>query len=92
MKIDIEGSELEVLTDLIITGALQHINFTFAEFHPHLFSDDKRSQKLKDIKFITQWLTDTSEELNLLNKINVSTIDDESFHTSDFPLPSCKNS
>lgn len=89
MKIDIEGSELEVLTDLVVTGALQHINFTFAEFHPHLFSDLQRSQRLKDIQSIVKWLTEVSGQLNLLSRVQVSTMDDESFYKSDFPLPSC---
>ncbi len=29
MKVDIEGSELEVLTDMIVSGALQVEDFTY---------------------------------------------------------------
>lgn len=35
MKIDIEGSELEVLTDLLISGGLQHIDRVLMEFHTY---------------------------------------------------------
>ena len=33
MKLDIEGSELEVLTDLLVTGSLQHIDLLNVEYH-----------------------------------------------------------
>ena len=33
MKMDIEGSEVEVLPDLAITGALQYIDVLIVEFH-----------------------------------------------------------
>jgi hypothetical protein len=91
MKIDIEGSELEVITDLIITGALQHVNFTFAEFHPLSFSpSEQRSQRLKDLQFISKWLSEVSVQFKLLSRVHVDTMDDESFYTSDFALPDCK--
>ena len=34
MKLDIEGSELEVLPDLLVTGSLQHIDLVTIEYHP----------------------------------------------------------
>ena len=42
MKLDIEGSELEVLTDLLVTGSLQHIDFLTVEYHARSFNDDVR--------------------------------------------------
>jgi len=92
MKMDIEGSELEVLTDLIITGALQHINFTFAEFHPLSFAaKEPRSQRIKEVQFISKWLTDVTSQYQLLSRIQVDAMDDESFYNTNFSLPSCKN-
>ena len=35
MKMDVEGSELELLTDLLISGALQHIDDVLVEYHPY---------------------------------------------------------
>ena len=42
MKLDIEGSELEVLTDLLVTGSLQHIDLLNVEYHPASFNDNVR--------------------------------------------------
>ena len=42
MKLDIEGSEVEVLPDLALTGAMEHINVIMAEWHTRLAGDDKR--------------------------------------------------
>jgi len=48
-KVDIEGSELEVLTDLLITGAMQHVDKFLVEFHPYfkacpIISSNKKIQ------------------------------------------------
>ena len=42
MKLDIEGSEVEVLPDLVITGALEHVDVIMAEWHTELIKDRKR--------------------------------------------------
>ena len=39
MKMDIEGSEVEVLTDLLLSGAMAHIDATMVEFHTRLARD-----------------------------------------------------
>jgi len=38
MKMDVEGSELEVMEDLIVTGELAGINRTLVEWHEVRFS------------------------------------------------------
>jgi hypothetical protein len=35
MKMDVEGAELELLTDLLISGALQHVDNVLVEFHTY---------------------------------------------------------
>lgn len=35
MKVDIEGSELEVLMDFLISGASQYVDKVLVEFHPY---------------------------------------------------------
>ena len=35
MKMDVEGSELELLSDLLISGALQHVDNVLIEYHPY---------------------------------------------------------
>jgi len=33
MKLDVEGSELEIVADMIVTGALPLVNRTLVEWH-----------------------------------------------------------
>ena len=35
MKMDVEGTELELITDLLISGALQHVDNVLVEYHPY---------------------------------------------------------
>ena len=42
MKMDIEGSEVEVLPDLALTGALQHVDAVMTEWHPGLAGSPER--------------------------------------------------
>ena len=35
MKMDVEGAELELLSDLLISGSLQHIDRVMVEYHPY---------------------------------------------------------
>ena len=35
VKVDVEGSELELLSDLLLTGALQHVNKVLVEYHTY---------------------------------------------------------
>ena len=51
MKMDIEGSELEVLTDLVATGSLQHIDMTMVEYHPSSYKqNDSRADYIIGLK------------------------------------------
>ena len=42
MKMDIEGSEVDVLPDLMWSGAISHIDTALIEFHPRLSKDPFR--------------------------------------------------
>ena len=69
---------------------LQHVNYTFAEFHPHSFKpEEKRSIWINELKKMTNWLTEVTKELGLKSQIKLDTVDDESYYTSKFPLPLC---
>ena len=39
MKIDIEGSELEVVSDLLFSGSLRHVDVAIIEWHQHIMKD-----------------------------------------------------
>ena len=41
IKLNIKGLELEVLTDLIHSGALQHLDYIYVDFHEWMDEDHK---------------------------------------------------
>ena len=64
IKLDIEGSEFNVLDKLILDKTIEYINEIYIEFHPHFFKDsDLYLNKIKEYKKIfkdynikfTQW-------------------------------------
>lgn len=42
MKMDIEGSEVEVLPDLALRGALQHVDVIMTEWHTQMAGSEGR--------------------------------------------------
>ena len=59
---------------------LQHVNYTFVEFHPSSFKpSEKRNVRLVEVSRITNWLNDVTQELGLKSQIHVDNFDDESF-------------
>jgi len=92
MKLDIEGSELEVLTDLLVTGSLQHIDFISVDYHPLSFSRvDVRRDYIQGLEKALDTITYLSQRLRLNSVINVKTFDDESYGKVIYPLPECLN-
>ena len=90
MKMDIEGSELEVLTDLLATGSLQYVDLTMVEYHPHSFkNNDSRADYIDGLQKSVETLTYLSKKLRLQSQINVNSLDDESYANVTFPLPRC---
>ena len=90
VKMDIEGSELEVLTDLLVTGTLSKIDLLTVEYHSESFTrDDVRSAYLKGLEKAVDTINYLSQKLRLKDAINVQTLDDESYATVRFSLPEC---
>ena len=90
MKMDIEGSELEVLSDLVVTGALQHIDLALVEYHSHdFFKNDFRSSAISGLKKAMDTFNYLSRTLRLKNVYNVKTFNDDSYTNVKFPLPEC---
>ena len=90
MKMDIEGSELEVLSDLVVTGALQHIDLALVEYHSKSFSkNDFRSSAISGLEKAMDTFNYLSNTLRLKNVYNVKTFNDDSYTNVKFPLPEC---
>eukprot|EP00522_Entomoneis_paludosa_P008915 CAMPEP_0172452718 /NCGR_PEP_ID=MMETSP1065-20121228/10297_1 /TAXON_ID=265537 /ORGANISM="Amphiprora paludosa, Strain CCMP125" /LENGTH=390 /DNA_ID=CAMNT_0013204823 /DNA_START=48 /DNA_END=1220 /DNA_ORIENTATION=- len=95
MKMDIEGSEYVVLPDMLTTGAICHIDFAFAEFHPQhapfAFPESKGKSEfiLTDFDRAKKYAKSIGKVINEARncKARFKAID-ESPHTSDeVPLP-----
>lgn len=90
MKLDIEGSELEVLTDLIVSGALHHVDFAAVEYHSSSFdASDVRSTFIDGLRKAVDTLAFLSKKLRLKSELNVVNFDDETYGNTVFPLPNC---
>ena len=86
MKMDIEGAEIEVITDLILSGSFQYVDSLHVEFHDWLAGSEKRRNKSETSSVTLNSLA------RLSNKFVIQEIDNEKFGTTDFPLPQCKTS
>lgn len=90
MKLDIEGSEIDVIPDLLLTGAFAHIDVSMIEFH-HLWqkttTDEQRKRRKQSISLQRALKTITAISPLLKNMF----MDDEAYGVSEQkPLPRCK--
>ncbi|KNC85803.1 hypothetical protein SARC_02028 [Sphaeroforma arctica JP610] len=76
MKIDIEGSEKDVLIDMALSGTLEIIDFAFIEYHDDHLTDPADRQKTEDARMVANTLSKYSKY-------------DETYGLSDEPLPKC---
>lgn len=92
MKMDIEGSEVEVVPDLIFMGSLQFINILVVEWHPRLQRVKWRAEMSRRLTNVTKILSEYLENVPL-NKRNfdftLENLDDETYHKDMSPLPLC---
>ena len=93
MKLDIEGSEVEVLEDLIMQGSLQHIDVIMVEYHTWMAKTKERKEAstlVQDIMTKIGKLSDIMEkEGENVHDLEVLPLDDESYYLSNMSLPVC---
>lgn len=81
MKLDIEGAEYMILPDLLLTGAICHVNFIAAEWHPEVY---KETPPLPPNLMLTlNWIIKQKQNCSceLIN------LDDETYGNHYPPLP-----
>ena len=84
MKLDVEGKELEIMADLVMSGALKHVDNIHVDWSTDPYSDIASIEKMrKAIGFITQ----VAKDKNLSHIAEVEDTDDESYasFTGDYP-------
>jgi len=88
MKMDIEGSEIDVLPDVLFNGGLGAINGLMVEMKHEWM------QKIQARKDAHKQLSEIFDKINLFSKnmgmdFEMLDLDDESYATSVNPLPKC---
>ena len=92
MKMDIEGSEVEVISDLIFTGGLEYINAIMVEFHAKLERLPERKKAQGQLQTITKLLSEYSQTMKGRDgafNFNLVNLDDEMYHKLKCVLPKC---
>ena len=92
MKMDIEGSEVDVLPDVLFTGGLQFVNNLMIEWHDRLEKLESRRKAQQQLRLIVQTLSEHTKTMKANNSkfnFNLINLDDETYYTSKFELPHC---
>lgn len=87
MKLDIEGKEVEVLPDLLISGALGSVDKTFVEWHgQHKYVS---FEDTAIVRAMVDTMCRVAEEKHLLQRCNIQKLDDETYFNFTGSLPTC---
>ena len=89
MKMDIEGSEVEVVPDLVLEGSFTHINRVMIEWHEGLASSMNRLEATKKARGMVERLESLTKEGKNEEAFKIIAMDDETYFASSFPLPRC---
>jgi len=93
MKMDIEGSEIDVLPDILFNGGLGAVNGLMIEFHERLEKLEARKAAHRKLEKILQDMSEFSKSMSNVNdgaySFEIVNIDDETYGTSSVDLPSC---
>merc|ERR1719186_718654 len=77
MKLDIEGKELEVLPDLLMSGALVSVDRMFLEWHGHhTYVSANDTALIQDLIDAACWV---AEEKQLVQRCHIQDLDDETY-------------
>ena len=92
MKMDIEGSEVDVIPDMIFNGGFQYVNSIMVEWHQRLENLPERKKAHSILEGIVKSLSDysnTMKEHDGKFDFNLVNMDDETYATSKFDFPKC---
>ena len=95
MKMDIEGSEIDVIPDIIFNGGLQYLYRIMIEWHSRIEKKDWRKKTYDSLKKVTDGLSKYSELMHNETghfDFKLMRLDDETYATITYPLPQCQSS
>ena len=92
MKIKIEGSEIEVISDIIFTGGWQYLNKVMTEWHEIPKKQEGRKQTQNILHSVTAVLNNYTKIMHKENGLfdfSLIDLDDEWYATTKHLLPQC---
>ena len=92
MKMDIEGSEIDVIPDVVLNGGLSLIDLLMVEWHPRYERMSSRREAHDKIKHMLKLLTTYGERLNKdggKSSFRYLELDDETYMTDKLDFPNC---
>ena len=92
MNMDIEGSEIDVISDIIFTGRLQCLNKVMTESHERLKKQEGKKQTQNFLHNLTAVLSNYTKIMHKekgLFGFSLIDFDDELYRTTKHLLPQC---
>jgi len=86
MKLDVEGRELEIVPDLVMSGALQHIDNLYIDWTGDEWTD---TAPLTELSNAMAFISTLSKNLGLNHTTEVVALDDETYADFQGELPQC---
>merc|ERR1712156_765721 len=86
MKLDVEGRELDVVPDLVMSGALQHIDHIHVDWTRDNYTD---TTLIDELSSAMDTLSRLGKDRTLLRTTEVSGLDDETYMYFEGSLPYC---
>ena len=90
MKMDVEGSEVDIIPDLLFNGGLQYVNTLMIEWHKRL---EILPDRIKAQELLVQIIDSLDKYTNVAKDqdydFKLERVDDEKYYNSTFKLPQC---
>ena len=90
MKMDVEGSEVDIIPDLLFNGGLQFVNTLMIEWHKWL---EIVPERMEAQELLVQIIDRLDNYANVAKSqdydFKLETVDDEKYYNSTFKLPQC---
>jgi len=91
MKLDVEGAELEILPDLVMNGALRHIDLIMVDFHTWWFQNWADTDEIAKLRDSLKIINGIARKQGLLHVAEISELDDETYGNFDGKYTSCED-
>lgn len=93
MKLDIEGSEVDVVSDLLFSGSLRYLDVAMIEWHQDIMEDANFRRRAIMLSHIVTAISQYDQLRGSVRPdkrhFEALKFDDETYYSSNFELPKC---